>query len=58
VAHDRDPRDLEVGGDVAGDPRSLAQEVEDPAPRRIGQGEPNGAAVKVVVRLQIAGRTG
>src|SRR5712692_1674568 len=44
VAHDRDPRDFELGGDFAGDPRPLAQEVQDPAAGRIGKGKPHGAA--------------
>src|SRR5260370_6756542 len=29
VAHDLDPRDFELGGDFAGDPRPLAHQVED-----------------------------
>jgi hypothetical protein len=56
VAHDCDPRDVEVGGNVTGNPRPLAQKVEDSAPRRIGKGEPNGAATKVDLSLHIAGR--
>ena len=58
MAHDPDPRDLEVGSDVASDPRPLAQQVEDPAPRRIGEGEPNAAAISVELSLHIAGRFG
>jgi hypothetical protein len=54
VTHDRDPRHFEVGGDVAGDPGPLTQEVEDSAARGIGEGEPNGAAIKVELSLHIA----
>ena len=58
MAHDRDPRDLEVRGDVTRDPWPLAEKVEDSAPRRIGEGEPNAAAISVELSLHIAGRFG
>ncbi len=54
VAHDRDARDLEVGCDIAGDSWSLVQQVEDLAPGRIRQGEPNRAAIGVELSFHTA----
>jgi hypothetical protein len=45
VPHDRNPRDPEVGRDVARDPRPLAQQVEDSASRWIGEGKPNRSVI-------------
>src|SRR5260370_3939958 len=54
--HDLDPRDIELGGDFAGDPRSLAQEDEDPAAGRIGKRKPYGDAICLPLRRHIGHR--
>src|SRR5437773_8693750 len=54
MTHDSDARDIEVGCDIAGDSGSLAQQVENSAPRRIRQREPDEAAIGIELSSHIA----
>src|ERR1700736_6089610 len=54
MAHDGDPRELEVGGDITRDPRPVAQQIPVRAPSRIGEGPPDRAAISLELGRHIA----
>ncbi len=57
MAHDGDPGNREMGGKVASDPRPLAQQVQDPAPRRVRKGPPDRTALSLEFCRQTARTT-